>query len=206
MECNKATPGIYLSYFVQGLILLNVGYSISIGNAYLATTTFFAFFLTVIPYVIEKNKRICLPWGVNVLICIAVYLHVAGHISEFYIVFSPYYDKIAHLVSSITISSLGFSVVLIVDRFSGVRLTRFMVALSIVALTMALGAIWEIYEFAFDQLLGMQLQKGLDDTMYDLIFDLCGALIIAVIGYFYLRERPKEEISERLILEDPKKR
>mgnify|MGYP001208113832 CR=1 FL=1 len=53
---------------------------------------------------------------------------------------------------------------------------------------MTLGVIWEIFEFAADQLLGLNMQKsGIMDTMTDLIVDFIGALIGAIMGYFYLK-------------------
>ena len=198
MECERESPGIYLAYFIQGLILLNVLVALYTGDYFLTTTTLFAFLLTMVPYFVERNRRICLPWEINLLIVISIYLHVAGHVSEYYITI-PFYDKIAHLVSSITISVLGFVSVLLVDRFSSLRLTRPMIVLFIVIFTMALGAFWEIYEFAFDRLLGTDLQHGLEDTMYDLIFNLCGALIIAGVGNFYLRRLTKEQIVEQFV-------
>lgn len=186
--------GILLAYAVQGLILLNVGYSVAIGDYFLAIVGFFGFLVTTVPYIVSRRTDICMPWEVNLLIAISLYLHVAGHISAYYDLFSPYYDKIAHFVSSITISVLGFAMVLIVDRYSGLRLTRPMIIFFIVIFTMALGAFWEIYEFTFDTIFGTELQHGLEDTMYDLIFDLVGALIIAGVGNFYLRRVEKEEM------------
>jgi len=195
MPRSQRSPGRYLAYFVQGLILLNVGYTLWIGNLFLALVGLFGFFLTTVPYIISRRGDICMPWEVNLLIALSLYLHVAGHISDYYVVFSPYYDKIAHFVSSITISVLGFVLVLLVDRYSGLRLTRPMIIFFIVIFTMALGAFWEIYEYFFDTLFGMDLQHGLDDTMTDLIFDLFGAVIIAAVGNFYLRRLTKEEIA-----------
>ena len=57
---------------------------------------------------------------------------------------------------------------------------------------MAIGSFWEITEFVSDNLFGTQLQPGLRDTMYDLIFDLAGGTIIGVLGDVYLKRMPKE--------------
>ena len=38
-------------------------------------------------------------------------------------------------------------------------------------------------EFSTDQLLGTRNQYGLVDTMYDLIFDLIGGVVVAIISY-----------------------
>jgi hypothetical protein len=54
----------------------------------------------------------------------------------------------------------------------------------------AVGVTWEIFEFAADQLFGLNMQKsGLLDTMWDLIFDCIGASIAALAGFLYLKEK-----------------
>jgi hypothetical protein len=60
-----------------------------------------------------------------------------------------------------------------------------------------IGTLWEIYEFSFDSILGLNMQKArledgtplvggaaLGDTMKDLIIDALAALAVAVIGFF----------------------
>lgn len=190
--------GIFLAYFMQALILLNVAYSFYIGDWFLAIPGIFAFFLTTIPYIVERQVHITLPWEINFLIAFSMYLHVAGHISGFYDTFSPVYDKLAHLISAITIATLGFVLVFLLEQFSEQRCTRFMIVYFIVMFTMGLGAIWEIYEFALDTAFGLQLQHGLEDTMWDLIFDLAGALIIATVANFYLGKITKADIKRSL--------
>ena len=52
----------------------------------------------------------------------------------------------------------------------------------------AIGAVWEIFEFGMDQIFGMNMQKsGLIDTMWDLIVDSIGAMLTSFIGYFYIK-------------------
>ena len=190
--------GIFLAYFMQALIILNVAYSVYIGDWFLAIPGLFAFFLTIVPHIVERRVHITLPWEINFLIALSLYLHVAGHISGFYDTFSPLYDKIAHFISAITIAILGFVLVFLLEQFSEQRCTRFMIVYFIVMFTMGLGAIWEIYEFVLDMLFGLQLQHGLEDTMWDLIFDLAGALIIASMANFYLGKITKEDIKSLL--------
>ncbi|MDK2973660.1 MAG: hypothetical protein PWP08_31 [Methanofollis sp.] len=195
MRRSYGSPGRDLAYFVQGLILLDIGYTLWIGDIFMTLVGLFGFFLTVVPYIVSRRTDICMPWEVNLLIALSLYLHLAGHVSDYYVVFSPYYDKIAHFVSSITVSILGFALVVLVDRYSSLQLTRWMIVFFIVIFTMALGAFWEIYEYLFDILFQTELQHGLDDTMTDLIFDLFGAVIIAAVGNFYLRRLTKDKVA-----------
>ena len=68
------------------------------------------------------------------------------------------------------------------------------------------GALWEIFEFTMDSLFGMNMQKpmlgdpsGLTDTMWDLIVDATGALVISVLGWRYLKNPDKRSFLERWI-------
>ena len=55
------------------------------------------------------------------------------------------------------------------------------------ALAVSLGTIWEIFEFAMDWFLGINMQKsGLVDTMTDLMINAAGALLAAIFGYLYV--------------------
>ncbi|RPJ54118.1 MAG: hypothetical protein EHJ95_00890 [Methanobacteriota archaeon] len=202
MGCRRFEPGAFLAYFVQSLILLTILYSISIGDLSLAGLAVIAFLITIVPYVIrgKDGMRICLPWGVNLLIALSLFLHVAGYAGQYYETYFPYYDKLAHVISSTTIAILGFVLVLLVDRVNGLGLQRWMIAVLILSITLALGAFWEIFEFTADQLLGTHLQYGLTDTMLDLIFDLFGAILVAALGSLYLRRVTKEELISRLII------
>ena len=73
-----------------------------------------------------------------------------------------------------------------------------------------IGALWEIYEFSFDALLGLNMQKhttaegaglvgkeALSDTMKDLIIDALAALAVAVVGLFQNLVVKKRRGAER---------
>ena len=109
-----------------------------------------------------------------------------------YELFYPFDDKIAHLVSYITIAVLGFVTAVIIDRYTEIKMNRPMIVFFVIIFTMAIGSFWEITEFLSDQFLGTRMQLGLGDTMYDLIFDLAGGTIIGVLGDIYLKGMPKE--------------
>ncbi|NIQ16387.1 MAG: hypothetical protein GTO02_18945, partial [Candidatus Dadabacteria bacterium] len=71
---------------------------------------------------------------------------------------------------------------------------------------LAFGVIWEMFEFSMDQLFGLSMQKpmfndpsGLTDTMWDLIVDTLGALIISILGYGYFRTVESDSFLEKWI-------
>jgi len=148
--------------------------------------------LTFTPLMLKRRFHVTLPWELNFLIVLSLYLSVSGNVQGWYYHFYPFYDKVAHLVSSITIAVLGFVAAVIMDRYTEIKMNRPLIVIFVIIFTMAIGSFWEITEFISDNLFGTQLQVGLRDTMYDLIFDLAGGTIIGVLGDVYLKRMPKE--------------
>ena len=73
---------------------------------------------------------------------------------------------------------------------------------------MSFGVLWEIFEFMMDITFSLSMQKpsandpaGLTDTMWDLIVDGVGALIIAMLGYGYLQTSVHDSFLEHWINE-----
>jgi len=184
--------GIYLAYLMQMLIVVYAVYSVYTRDYFWAIWGLFALILTLTPLMLKRKFHVTLPWELNFLIVLSLYLSVSGNVLGWYYHFYPFYDKVAHLVSSITIAVFGFVAAVIMDRYTEIKLNRPMIVFFVIIFTMAIGSFWEITEFISDNLFGTQLQPGLRDTMYDLIFDLAGGTIIGVLGDVYLKRMPKE--------------
>jgi uncharacterized membrane protein YjdF len=142
---------------------------------------------------------VTLPWELNLLIVLCLFLHVGGSVRGWYHLFYPFYDKVVHLASSITIAVLGFVAVVIMDQYTAIKMNRPMIVVFVIIFTMAIGSFWEISEFVYDNLFGTQLQIDLEDTMYDLIFDLVGGIIIGLLGDIYLKRMPKERFVRNFL-------
>jgi uncharacterized membrane protein YjdF len=177
---------------MQMLIVVYAVYSIYIGDYVWAIWGLFACILTLTPLMLKRRFHVTLPWELNFLIVLSLYLSISGNVLGWYHLFYPFYDKMAHLVSSITIAVLGFVAAVVMDRYTEIEMNRPLIVFFVIIFTMALGAFWEITEFLSDQFFGTQLQVGLGDTMYDLIFDMAGGVIIGVLGDIYLKRTPKE--------------
>ena len=189
---------------MQALILLTSVYSFHIG--YYAGTFFglVAVGLSLIPTLVRRKVHIVVPWEVTFLIALTLFLHIAGYSYHWYLDLYPWYDKFAHLIASTTVALLGFLAVLIIMRVSnGLQFERWHIFFFIIIFTMAFGAIWEIWEFTLDTLAGAYLtkplQQGNTDTMIDLITDLGGALIVAVLGTFYLKRKSSEDWADTFL-------
>ena len=139
----------------------------------------------------------------------AIYL---GEVKNFYYTI-PYWDTILHTCSGAMLGALGFSFVSLLNRQQQipVQLTPVFVSLFAFCFAITLGVFWEIYEFTFDGILGLNMQKfaletgellvgrsALLDTMKDLIVDSIGAFVMSVIGYISIKYK-KGWIEELLL-------
>lgn len=116
-----------------------------------------------------------------------------------------YYDRIwwwdiaLHGTSGLLMGILGFLLVYVLNASQAIAISmrpRF-IAFFAFMFAIAVGALWEIFEFAMDALVGTRMQKpmfddpsGLTDTMWDMIVNTIGAALISTWGWWYLkRER-----------------
>lgn len=122
-----------------------------------------------------------------------------------------FYDKIwwwdiaLHGTAGLLMGIIGFLMVYILNETDRVRLTMTagFIAFFAFLFAIAIGTFWEIFEFAVDELLDMNMQKpmfgdpsGLTDTMWDVIVNAVGAFIISFSGWWYLKKGKSFFISE----------
>lgn len=163
-----------------------------------------------LPALLEKHLRITVPNYIYVMYFIFLYCAIyLGEVRSFFYVI-PQWDTFLHGFSAMMLGSLGFSLVSILNdsKRTHVQLSPLFVGLFAFCFAIAMGALWEIYEFSFDGLLSMNMQKfrledgtlligheALRDTMEDLITDAIGALIVSVVGALTMKKKaaPNEE-------------
>lgn len=169
-----------------------------------------------IPSIISKKWKITIPSSMYIIYVIFLYAAIfLGEVRDFYYRI-PHWDTILHTFSGAALGALGFSVVNLLNKQEKlkVNLSPFFVALFSLCFAITMGVVWEIYEFSFDGLLGLNMQKfalengvnlvgraALCDTMKDLIVDSIGALVISILGYISLKYK-KGWIDKLLIIEN----
>lgn len=155
-----------------------------------------------LPSILEKKWKFEIPSSMEILYVIFLYCAIfLGEVRNFYYTF-PHWDKILHTFSGAMLGALGFSVVTIMNKNKRWRLNLSPAFIAFFALcfSITLGVVWEIYEFTFDGILGLNMQKfalengaeligrlALKDTIKDLIVGGIGAFIISMIGFISLK-------------------
>ncbi len=155
-----------------------------------------------LPSVVSRRWKLGIPNFIYVLYYIFLYCAIfLGEVLEFYYIV-PHWDTILHFFSGAMLGALGFILVELLNHIDGIQysLSPIFVALFAFCFALSCGAVWEIYEFTFDDLLGLNMQKyalesgealvghlALMDTMKDIIVDALAALLISVLGYMQLK-------------------
>lgn len=109
-----------------------------------------------------------------------------GSVLNLYRSFGPY-DKIVHFFSGILLAALGMMIVnYLLKRFGGLeegQLQRMLIPAAVFAFffSSAGAGIWEIFEFAADRLAGGGMQRGMVDTVTDIIAGNIGALAYSAL-------------------------
>ncbi len=176
------------------LILLSMlPYEIYIGDYIFALATLAAIVVSFAPAVVERNYHITLPFELDLLITLAIFLHTfLGELLMFYERFAPW-DEMLHLFSTAVTSLLAFMIVYTLHYTKKLRLSIPLVGFFTVIFAMFVGSVWEIMEFVVDIFFDTTAQKGLSDTMWDLIYDLIAGIIVAILGMVYVKYSKPEE-------------
>ncbi len=167
-------------------------------------------FVMALPSAFSRKFKIVVPNTIVILYYVFLYCAIyLGEVRGFYAAL-PFWDDVLHAFSGAMLGALGIILVDLLNKNKNVSvcLSPFFISLFAFCFALSLGAIWEIYEFSLDMILGLNMQKhtvasmqllgraALVDTMKDIIIDAVSALIVAGIGYFLNRKYNKEEKNQ----------
>ncbi len=145
-----------------------------------STVTWLAF--EIMYWYIRKHKK-KLFWWIPVSIVIPVYLDAIGDYLFWYDQFR-YYDAVLHFIVPAVITSVLAN---IIPQFRPNILKQSLWPFMIASLVIVIGVVYEIEEYLEDLIFGSNRLGDGFDTANDLLMDVLGALLPAVIIYIYTR-------------------
>lgn len=172
--------------------------------------------LSLFPVILHRQYSITITAEFQILT--VVFVFAALFLGEIH----SYYDRLwwwdiaLHASSGLLLGLLGFLLVYVLNENEriGLSLQPRFVALFAFTFAVAIGTLWEIFEFSMDRNLGLTMQKpmlgddsGLTDTMWDLIVDVIGALIISLLGLWYMVRKKRSFIDlwiQKFIARNPR--
>lgn len=145
--------------------------------------------LTFVPAILERQLSVYLPVEFSLVTTVFLYASFAlGEVNDFYARFW-WWDLLLHSFSALMIGIVGFLMIYVFYMAHRIRIEPIYVAMVTLSLSVTVGTLWEIFEFLMDLILDLNMQKsGLVDTMTDIMVNLCGGMIAAISGYYYVRD------------------
>lgn len=197
----------WLVLILQLILSVELGFSVYRGQWFNVFLIIAIVVLMQVPVFIGRRLRIDIPSEFQILAIVFVFAALfLGEVRSYYIKLW-WWDILLHASSGLLLGIFGFLLVYVLNENprADLNLKSRFVAFFAFLFAVATGAIWEIFEFSVDQLFGATMQKpmagdpsGLTDTMWDLIVDTLGALLISVLGWWYMNH-PQASFIERWI-------
>jgi hypothetical protein len=125
------------------------------------------------------NDR-ALAWWLAVILTL---VNVAGYAFDLYEAFW-WFDRILHGATLFAIT-FWFTAIVLGDAIREGHDVLFVLLLS--SFGIAIGALWEVAEWAFDAMAVGDVIKGKHDTLLDVLMDTAGALAAALLARWYRR-------------------
>lgn len=160
--------------------------------------------ITLAPAMLGRQFRVHIPPEFQILAVIFVFAALfLGEIRNYYERIW-WWDIALHTSSGLLMGILGFLLVYVLNEseHTEIHMRPHFVALFAFLFAVAVGALWEIFEFAMDQIVGTTMQKpmfgdpsGLTDSMWDMIVNTVGALVICALGWWYMVKRQQSFIE-----------
>jgi len=182
---------LILSYFMQLIVIVGIFIFAVRSNWINMVACLGILFLTFLPAIVRRRYHVYFPLEIDFVVIGFIFAAIfLGEIHGYYTRFW-WWDSVLHMGSGLLLGLTGFLLIYILneEKKVHVKMKPGFVALFAFAFAVMMGGIWEIFEFSMDGFFGLNMQKsGLIDTMWDLIVDTAGALVIALLGYFYLKK------------------
>lgn len=160
--------------------------------------------ITLSPAVIGRRFRVHIPPEFQVLAVVFVFAALfLGEMRSYYARFW-WWDIALHTSSGLLMGILGFLLVYVLneDERANIHMRPRFMALFAFLFAVTVGTLWEIFEFSMDRIVGTTMQKpmlgdpsGLTDTMWDMIVNALGALVISALGGWYMKRRERSFIE-----------
>ena len=138
---------------------------------------FFAF--TLVPRIAlpKSNLRVITDTSISFLCCTHIVLGMNLGFYESY----QFYDKIMHAFGSALLTFLIITTVVQYCKHKKFTLPLFLHFFLVLGSSISLGTIWEMFEFTVDQTGLFNAQRGLQDTMLDLVANFTGIICVMLI-------------------------
>lgn len=199
ISVNKWIIGI-----ITTVVIAEIVYSVYMFQWMNSFIALLVLLITLLPVLLRNRLQLKVPTEFQLLFILFMFAALfLGEIRGFYERFW-WWDIALHTTSGLMLGIFGFLLVYLLNESERIPLDMKpgFVAFFAFLFAVALGALWEVFEFSMDQLFGLNMQKpmlgdpsGLTDTMWDLIVDTLGASFISLLSYVYMLKRKESFVD-----------
>jgi len=192
MKRKSVTKRVY--QFALALILITLIYAIIFSIIRQEWIILFASTITLIltlsPFFFKRKFNLKIPTEIELIIVLFIYASLfLGEVYDFYETFW-WWDILLHSGSAIIFGFIGFTILYFMLKRHEINARPWAIIIFSFSFALAIGVIWEIFEFTMDSFFMLNMQKsGLIDTMWDLIVDALGAIFSSTIAFVYLKTK-----------------
>jgi hypothetical protein len=173
------------------------------GSVGVVVNTGVALAVTRLPSILERDYGIPMDPRITLWITSAAFLHALGTVGIPGITGNLYrqfgwWDHMTHALSASVVAAAGYATVRAIDEHSeNVYLPPRFVSVIILLFVLAFGVLWELLEFAIGLAAAafgtssVLTQYGVYDTLWDLVYNSIGGLLVAIWGGIYLTDLSK---------------
>ncbi|WP_057907285.1 Rnf-Nqr domain containing protein [Latilactobacillus graminis] len=188
---------IYIGYYLEQILKK------SAENTMLSMTVLqvvVGLVIATLPIVVERFIPYRFPEILYAVYLIFVYCSILLGTGLHFYSRLYYWDKFLHVLSAGLLAGLGYTVFNgLISKQLRQSISALLMSLFAATFGSTIGILWEFYEFTGDRLLGLNMQRymlggqllrgqaALVDTMGDLLADVLGSCLIALIGYFCIK-------------------
>lgn len=196
---------IYVLWFMRIAILVAGVEQMLFGERFFGILALIALAIVVMPQIFTRHRICMIPMEIEILLLIVVFFELIVADANHFYSSVPFYDKFMHYMVSAILGLIGMLFIYTAYAYGHLKASLPVMFALIVFIVMGLGALLEMLEFFYDQVLypfiGGYLPTGLTqgspllspflDTMYDLYFDTIGGIFGALMGVLIIRKSEK---------------
>jgi len=179
------------------LLITGIAYLIS-GDAIGFIIYIFIFILSLLFIMLGQLYKVKFHWLANLVWTFMLSVHMFGFLGAY--IWIPFYDDIAHVLGSAILAFMGFVMIYAMNYAGKIRVNLPIMGMFTFIWTLAIGAVWEILEFIWDNIVVLSYdygfaQNSLFDTMSDISLDATAGVCVALFCVFFIKQIEKKQIK-----------
>lgn len=189
-----------LALLMRSIAVIAGIFQLLFGDKIIAISIFVSVAAISLPSLFSRGHIKSLPIEFELIFIFIVMLQfVIGETLGFYDLV-PFYDRFVHFSLPLFIGFISFMIAYTLHETGNLNITTAPLMFVIVFITLGIGALWEIAEYLSDTLLhanlswiqhlqGSVVETAHVDTMRDLVVDMLGGIVGALLGLRYINTR-----------------